>query len=199
MPPKSGRRPRSAAQLEATRAKIVGCALTLFQEEGFASVSIRRLAKEVGCAPMTIYAHFEGKIDILRYLWAVVLSAVSDQIQKDIKAVEIPVEQLNIASQTFVKYWLDHPDHFRLVFMSGDITRPDVSAFILDETTLAHFEFFQTLLAAALPASDDVKLKTDTLINSLIGIAFCANTIRDYPWSSEKHMVNIVVSGLIAT
>ena len=36
-------------------------------------------------APMTIYAHFDGKISILQHLWAVVLEAVFTDIRQNIK------------------------------------------------------------------------------------------------------------------
>jgi len=195
---KPGRQPRSANQIEDTRAKIAAHALKLFQTEGYASVSIRRLAKEAGCAPMTIYAHFEGKIDILQHLWSDVLQTVFKQIRSDIKAGKTASERLIIASQSFVKYWLIHPEHFRLVFMSGDINRPDVSAFIQDDATLKHFDFFSDLVAAALTDDDGLKIKADALICSLIGIVFCKSTIADFPWTNEDPLIEVVIKSLIA-
>lgn len=193
-----GRRPRSQANISQAREKIVAHALKLFREEGYAAISIRRLAKEVGCAPMTIYAHFDSKIDILQHLWAIVLDAVFSEIRTNIAAIEDPHQRLTTASQTFVKYWLDQPDHFRLVFMSNDITRPDVTSFIQNDSTLAHFRFFMELMQASLPQtrqdSAQVKARTDMLIASLIGIVFCANTIRDYPWTQAEEMVNMAVN-----
>jgi AcrR family transcriptional regulator len=60
----AGRPPRSETDILEYRSKIARHALAIYRAEGFGAVSIRRLAKEVGCAPMTIYAHFEGKTDI---------------------------------------------------------------------------------------------------------------------------------------
>ena len=147
----AGRPPRSENDILEFRSKIAGHALALYRAEGFGAVSIRRLAKEVGCAPMTIYAHFEGKTDILRYLWADVLADMSDEIQKKLKSVMPPDERLQTASQTFVSYWIDHPDHFRLVFMSNVVTRSDVSTFIKDGQTLEHFKMFSDLMQDVLP------------------------------------------------
>jgi AcrR family transcriptional regulator len=64
----AGRPPRSETDISKYRSKIADHALAIYRAEGFGAVSMRRLANEVGCAPMTIYAHFEGKTDILRYL-----------------------------------------------------------------------------------------------------------------------------------
>jgi AcrR family transcriptional regulator len=192
----AGRPPRSETDISKYRSKIADHALAIYRAEGFGAVSMRRLAKEVGCAPMTIYAHFEGKTDILRYLWADVLAEMSDEIQKQLKPIVSPVERLQTAAQTFVSYWIDHPDHFRLVFMSNDVTRSDVSTFVMDDKTLVHFKMFSDLVQDALPEDSDVKLKTDTLISGMIGIALCANTIRDYPWADASKMTDRLLANL---
>jgi hypothetical protein len=78
------------------------------------------------------YGHFEVKTDILEYLCADVLADMSGEIHKDLMSIDAPVDRLHKAAQTFVSYWIDHPDHFRLAFMSSDVTRSDVSRFIMD-------------------------------------------------------------------
>ncbi|MBL1419644.1 MAG: TetR/AcrR family transcriptional regulator [Alphaproteobacteria bacterium] len=204
MSAKMGRKPRNKAQINAVREKIINHALKLFQNEGYEAISMRRLAKQVGCAPMTIYAHFDGKINILQHLWAVVLETVFSQIHNNIKTSKNPTERLNIAAQTFAQYWIENPDHFRLVFMSAGITRPDVDSFLKNKTTLSHFKFFSGLVMLALadthtPNSAEVKAKTDGLISALIGIVFCANTIADYPWTKPEDMVNLMLTTLLTS
>lgn len=186
----AGRPPRSETDILEYRSKIGKHALEIYRAEGFGAVSMRRLAKEVGCAPMTIYAHFEGKTDILRYLWADVLAEMSDEIQKKLISVVAPVERLRTAAQIFVAYWIDHPDHFRLVFMSNDVTRADVSTFVMDDKNLAHFTMFSDLVQEVLPDDSNVKVRTDTLISGMIGIALCRNTIPDYPWADSAVMTD---------
>jgi AcrR family transcriptional regulator len=194
----AGRPPRSSAEIQEFQSKIGKRALEIYRAEGFGAVSMRRLAKEVGCAPMTIYAHFEGKTDILKYLWADVLRDMSNHIEKKLKSVVGPRERLRSATQTFVNYWIDHPDHFRLVFMSNDVTREDVSTFIMHDDTLAHFRMFSSLIKEVHPEEHDVKMRTDTLISGMIGIALCANTILDYPWADETSMTEQLLTSIIA-
>jgi len=194
----AGRPTRSKAEILEFRSKIGKHALEIYRAEGFGAVSMRRLAKEVGCAPMTIYAHFEGKTDILRYLWTDVLADMSNDIETTLNSVVGPRERLQSAAQTFLAYWIDHPDHFRLVFMSNDVTRADVSKFVMDEDTLAHFRVFSGLIREVHPEGHDVKVSTDTLISGLIGIALCMNTIADYPWANATSMTNQLLSSIIA-
>lgn len=195
----AGRPPRSESNILEFQSKIARHALALYRAEGFGAVSIRRLAKEVGCAPMTIYSHFEGKTDILRYLWADVLADMSREIREELTSVAAPVDRLQTAALTFVSYWLNHPDHFRLVFMSNDVTRSDVSTFIRDDQTLEHFKMFSDLVQDVLPNVRNIKARTDTLISGMIGIALCANTIRDYQWTSAPMMTERLLASIIET
>ncbi|MFV1441272.1 MULTISPECIES: TetR/AcrR family transcriptional regulator [unclassified Phaeobacter] len=195
---RAGRPRRSETDILGFQAKIGKHALEIYKAEGFEAISIRRLAKEVGCAPMTIYAHFEGKTDILRYLWADVLSDMSDEIRKTLTVIAAPSERLQSAAQTFVAYWTNHPDHFRLVFMSNDVNRADVSTFVSDEKTLAHFAVFSDLIREVLPDAADVQVRTDTLISGMIGIALCMNTIPDYPWVDAPLMTERLLKSVVA-
>lgn len=194
----AGRPPRSKTEIMEFRSKIGKHALEIYRAEGFGAVSMRRLAKEVGCAPMTIYAHFAGKTDILRYLWADVLRDMSDDIEKKLKLAVGPSERLRSAAQTVVDYWIDNPDHFRLVFMSNDVTRADVRTFVMDEDTLAHFLMFSGLIQEVLPDELETKVRTDTLISGMIGIALCVNTIPDYPWADATSMTEQLLSSIVA-
>ncbi|MFT7145404.1 MAG: AcrR family transcriptional regulator [Yoonia sp.] len=194
----AGRPPRSESDIAEYRSKIAKQALAIYRTEGFDAVSMRRLAKEVGCAPMTIYAHFEGKQDIVRYLWADVLADMSNKIQGKLERIVGPVERLQLAAQTFVSYWVDHPDHFRLVFMSNDVRRSDVSTFVMDEETLALIRMFSDLVQVVLQDDSNVKASTDTLISGMIGIALCLNTIRDYPWADATMMTNGLLKSIIS-
>ncbi len=192
----SGRPPRNEGEILQFRFKVAQHALALYRAEGFDAVSMRRLAKEVGCAPMTLYAHFDGKIDILRHLWADVLAEMAQLVRKNMAPIENPAARLQMATRTFVSYWIDHPDHFRLVFMSNEVVRSDVRTFMEDEKTLAHFQMFSDLVRDALPTEGDVKAKADTLISAMIGIALCHNTIRDYSWETASIMTEQLL-GLI--
>ena len=160
----SGRPRLSKGEVFEFRSKVAKHALVLYRAEGLAAVSMRRLAKGVGCAPMTIYAHFDGKTDILRYLWADVLIEMAQHVRKNLTLIVAPVDRMQMAARTFVSYWIDHPDHFRLVFMSSDVERSDVNIFIKDEKTLEHFRMFSDLLRDVLPNDDDVKEKLTPLL-----------------------------------
>ena len=61
----SHRRPRRGAQ---TRQQILDSSLRLFSQRGFASTTVRDIAREVGITDAAIYYHFDSKRELLEAL-----------------------------------------------------------------------------------------------------------------------------------
>jgi TetR/AcrR family transcriptional regulator, tetracycline repressor protein len=59
-----------------TRARIVGAALSLVDEDGIGALSMRRLARELGVDPMAIYHHLPNKRALLSALISEVFSGM---------------------------------------------------------------------------------------------------------------------------
>jgi AcrR family transcriptional regulator len=61
--PRAGRRNEGDPDL--TRARIVAAAIRVADAEGLAQLSMRRIATELGAAPMSLYRHVNGKDELL--------------------------------------------------------------------------------------------------------------------------------------
>lgn len=57
-------------QKRATRAKLVDSARALFEERGYAAVTVDDIASVVGCSRATFYVHFPSKVEMLRTIGA---------------------------------------------------------------------------------------------------------------------------------
>ena len=68
-------RPRTGDE-PLTRARIVGVALSLVDEDGIGALSMRRLAGELGVDPMAIYHHVPNKRALLSALISEVFSGM---------------------------------------------------------------------------------------------------------------------------
>ena len=192
----AGRPPRSETEILEFRTKVARHAMALYREEGFEAVSMRRLSKAVGCAPTTLYAHFAGKTEILMLLWAEVLAEMAAHVQESLRGPIEPTERLKIAVLAFVSYWVDHSDHFRLVFKSNDVGRSDVDSFMETDNALINFQMFEDLVRDLDPKRKDVRLRTDTLVAGMIGVALCSITIRNYPWPTASTMTDQLLAGI---
>lgn len=65
--------PRRREQAAATRAAILGAAQRLFERKGYAATTMAAVAAEAGVALKTVYVAFEGKGNLLRELWHLLL------------------------------------------------------------------------------------------------------------------------------
>jgi AcrR family transcriptional regulator len=179
------------------RARITDAARALFLGEGYRAVSMRRIAAAVGCSPMTLYGYFPAKIDLLGQLWKDVftqLFANLDQISKDVKT---PFDELKQVSCAYVQYWVDHPDHYRMVFMSEGVSQPEVSLFATEGEIVHHYALFYTLIAKICQIEQVGLIPLgECLICSLNGIAHNLITMSGYPWSKPEKLAETLVDGL---
>ena len=192
------------SQDEKTKRKdqIADVALRLFLEEGFASVSMRRLGKEVKLSPMALYRYFPSKLDILARLWAYILELAIDHVATAIQDQATYQDALHGAARAYVAFWLDKPDHYHLVFMTSGVTKKDVQSFVADPRTIAHYDVFFELVASILGherASPTVKIVTDGLICTLHGIMHSLITMPGYPWTESERLIDDAVLKVLAT
>jgi len=194
----AGRPPLSETDIQEFRARVATHAMSIYREDGFDAVSMRRLSKAVGCAPTTLYAHFAGKTEILMLLWAEVLSDMEEHVRACLKGRTEPADRLREAALAFVTYWVDHPEHFRLVFMSNNVGRSEVDSFIESGNIENGFEIFRNLIRDLDPGCEDTNVKSETLVAGMIGLAMCLNTISNYPWPTLSQMTRQLLSGTIS-
>ncbi|NRB35591.1 MAG: TetR/AcrR family transcriptional regulator [Rhodobacteraceae bacterium] len=179
--------------------EIADVALRLFLEEGFASVSMRRLGKEVKLSPMALYRYFPSKLDILARLWAFILTQAFDRVAKARQDQTNHRDALHLAAQAYVTYWLENTDHYHLVFVTSGVTKETVQSFVGNPETIAQYDVFFELVASVLGldrANPTVKTATDGLICALHGIMHSLITMPGYPWTRSEQLVSDAVSSI---
>lgn len=191
-----GRPAVSDSKKRRMRREIADVAKRLFQEEGYAKISMRRIAAEIGCSPMTLYKYYDAKVDILRTLWADVFRELFDRLEA---VSERDGSQLQGLGLAYVQYWLDHTEYYRLVFISDGVTQSDVSVFLDSPELVQRFNIFAQALSESHsenPRSDELKAKLDAFICFLNGISHNLITISGYRWSDPDKMVAMAVSAV---
>jgi len=194
-----GRPAITTEQREEMRERIAGEANRLFQTEGYSQVSMRRISKEIGCAPMTLYKYYKAKIDILRTLWGNVFEDVFDHLDAIQVGDSSSMERLTAISLAYVQYWIDNQEKYLLVFMADGISQSEVNIFVDNPEIGARFQIFsQTLfsLHENQLTPEQLKQKLDALICFLHGIAHNNVTISGYAWSTPKELVRIAVGAV---
>jgi AcrR family transcriptional regulator len=194
-----GRPALSEADRAAVRESIAEAAQELFQRHGYAKVSMRKIAKAVGYTPMAIYRYYAGKLEILQTLWGGVFASAFAEVDAVDPQPDATAQLVAIAS-AYVGYWLDHPEHYRLVFMAEGVTQPEVSLFLDNPEITARFGVFAEALERASPRQltpAEQKTKLDLLLCLLHGIAHNRITISGYDWTSPTDLIHEAVLGLV--
>lgn len=107
---------RTRAEQTALGAEVIRVSLRLFAEGGAEAISMRKLAAEVGVAPMSLYRYFPSKAHLLRHVWQEILATASIQGMEACGEVPGGHGRLCAFFSGFLQYWLDNPDHYTLVF-----------------------------------------------------------------------------------
>lgn len=90
--------------------------LQLFIDGGEEAVSMRKIASEVGVAPMSLYRYFPSKAHLMRHIWQDLLSRACVRGQLEAGAVEPPLTKLRAFVSGFLCHWLDNRHHYWFVF-----------------------------------------------------------------------------------
>ncbi len=190
----------SEDEFSVRRAEIAAVALQLFKTEGFASVSMRRLGREVGLTPMALYRYFPSKHEILSTLWSYILGEAFKDVATAVHQAHSPDDKLRSASHSYVGYWFRNIEHYQLVFMNSGVTNRDVTSFVSQESVIDAYEIFFDNVAQALklPCSHaKVKTSTDGLICHLHGIMHSLITMQGYDWTARANLIELAVNNAI--
>ncbi|MFQ3246924.1 MAG: AcrR family transcriptional regulator [Arenicella sp.] len=199
-PVKPGRPPISDDKRREMREKIAASTQFLFQKEGYRQISMRRIAAEVGCSPMTLYKYYDAKIDILHTLWSDVFEIIFNRLDSLELANKSPREQLVFLGSAYVSYWLENPEHYRLVFMTEGVNQPDVSAFIANPKIVARYEVFLLAIANASPyelTHAELRQKLDAMMCFVNGIAHNLITISQHDWPPLDYLIDAAMRGVV--
>lgn len=111
--------------------KILDAARALLVADGVDGFSMRKLAAKIGYTATGIYHHFADKQDVLRALMDADFKAFRAGLGR-IGRVDDPVERIKKMGIAYVEFAADHPDHYRLLFMTpvadhgdGEVVRGD--------------------------------------------------------------------------
>jgi len=106
---------------EEVRKRILEVAKDLFLKHGYDSVSIRKIADKIAISPTTIYLYYKDKGDVIYALHQEGFKSLAIQFEV-LRSVEEPFERLKAMGKSYIKFALENPDFYELMFiMKGPI------------------------------------------------------------------------------
>lgn len=104
---------------QALRQAALDAAMHLFTTEGLAGVTMRAVAARVGVSAMALYRYFPNKAGLLRGLWEFAITELNGLVNATLaQAGSHARQQLRAVIDTFLRYYEERPDYFRLIFMT---------------------------------------------------------------------------------
>ena len=188
------------------RTNILDAARELFAQYGYDEVTMRKVAEKIQYSPTTIYLYFKDKETLIRELCAHDFLELARKFQR-IARVRDPIERLRKIGQAYLHFGLDHPNHYRLMFMTsnpyGDPAKIDLEQGNPGEDAYAFLKVSvqDALLAGCFRAElKDADLLAQTLwagMHGVVSLHIAKHEDAWVEWRPMKRRADLMIDALI--
>ena len=98
------------------RHELMHAAIDAIRQQGVEKLSLRALARAVGVSQTAPYRHFTDKNELLAEVASLALKELADVISSAIKPGDSAAQNIQHASETYLRYAFDNPEKYRLMF-----------------------------------------------------------------------------------
>jgi len=107
------------------REDILDAASRLFFEQGGAEgVTMRGVAAAAGVSPPAVYLHFADKDELIFAVCQGLFTQLDEAMESAAAGIDDPIEAMKARGRAYVRFGLDHPDHYRVLFMQAPGHQP---------------------------------------------------------------------------
>lgn len=171
------------------------------------AVSVRAIATAAGCTAPSIYLHFADKDELLMEACERRFADLGRFAQDASEGSDDPLESLRLRARAYIRFGLDHPQHYRLLMM----TVHEKSLDELDWDNSAGVTAFMNLVGAAQRCIDAGALPDDSggahglalgLWATMHGITSLLITFPNFEWGDREqlidHLLDVHIEGLLS-
>jgi AcrR family transcriptional regulator len=111
-----GRAQLSSEEHASFRAAMREVATRRFAAHGAAGVTMRGLAEDLGCSPMTPYRYFRDKDEIIAMVRHAALEAFVEAQERATRDLADPMARLRASARAYAAFAVAQPDQYRIMF-----------------------------------------------------------------------------------
>lgn len=182
------------------RQAMLAAARAVISTEGYAGLSMRRLAQDVGYTPKTLYRYFTDKDDLLSELIEEDLAHLVTHLEDVAASQADPAHRLDAVALAYVAYGIAHPHAYQVLFLLREHPLSREAA-----TRQHHIQGrrFQELLLRVLgdsgrvPAALDLQLVVQALRCALHGVVALRLVRPHTDWTAWETLVSHLVAGVV--
>ncbi len=154
MPTTRRRSPKGRGDL--LREEILEVTERLLLETGSEeAVSIRAVANAVGVTPPSIYRHFVDKSHLVFEVCERQFARFDEVLEQAVAGIDDPVLAMRARGRAYVRFGVEHPEHYRIMFMGRAASTPEPWDDIRRTGSFAHLmEGIQAIVDAGLVRGD---------------------------------------------
>lgn len=190
---------RTDESKENLREEIMSAAQELFVKEGYANVSMRKIADKIGYSPTTIYLYFKDKNDLLHQICEQTFARLARNIQSIEQLSDQPLEKLKSGLREYIYFGLKHPNQYELVFISPLPVKSERS---FEETNgRVAFDTLRSVIGECVShkmlKSNDIELVSQTLWTGIHGVTSLLIKHPHFPFVEREKLIASVIDTLI--
>jgi AcrR family transcriptional regulator len=186
------------------RQQIVAAATAVLGRQGYASSSLKQVAKEAGIAPGLLHYYFQSKEELLLEVVAACDAQLIEDWDADTSGLEDPMARINAGIQRAVDNVSSHPELIRLLletYVLG-LDNPAIRERVQDmlEGYCTRIQHEIELMAGVIPAAAAVSDEFDfpgAIAGAINGIAFLS-LVRDKSPEAAYKAFKMYLLGLAA-
>jgi len=107
---------RKEKQKQDIRKAILDASMKLFTEQGYDSVSIRKIADLIEYSPTTVYLYFKDKNEILFNLHEIGFQKMAEY-NIELWTIKNPLVRLHKMGENYIRFGLENPECYNLMFV----------------------------------------------------------------------------------
>lgn len=172
----------------------------MFVAEGYANVSMRKIADKIGYSATTIYLYFKDKTDLVHQICEQTFARLAQNISAIQQLSDNPLEKLRSGLREYVHFGLKHPSQYEIVFITPLPIKSD-KEFEGTNGQLA-FDTLRTVVAECVSANllkhNDIELISQTLWAGVHGVTAVLIQHGGFPFVERESLIDSVIDTLIA-
>lgn len=195
---------RNKEEIEKTKDHILDQALEIIGNEGYNSLSMRKLGDRLGCAAKTIYNYFSSKEEIYIRVLTRGFEMLNAQAEAVLEGIADPLEKLRILSTVYLRFGMENANYYNIMF-NWDVPKyTDYIDTVLEpvareEKEVAFYfarmaeEALAEILKSAKDSEGQIPLQVIRLWSGLHGLVSLYNShgFREYAPDPEQYIYRI--------
>lgn len=105
---------RKEREKQARKESILDAARRVFQEKGYHSTTMNKIAEEAELSKATLYLYFKNKDDLFLSMTTEPLKKLKKEFEKIATTNKNPQEKIVLLSRTFIKQWNNNREAYQL-------------------------------------------------------------------------------------